>query len=396
VSPTPPSTVLAAIRAFEEELIAIRRDIHAHPEAGFEETRTAALVAERLRAWGIEVAEGIAKTGVVGTLQGRHPGNRAIGLRADMDALFITEKTGLPYASQVPGRMHACGHDGHTAMLLGAARYLAENPDFSGTVHFIFQPAEEGLGGARVMIEDGLLERFPLAAVYGMHNAPEVELGRFALRTGPMLAASDTWTATFSGTGGHGGSGAHLATDPTQPAAAFVLATQGIIGRNVPAIEPAVLSIGHIAAGNPNSPNIIPSEVVVRGTARSYSAEVRDTLERRLTEVAEGLAATHGCSAKLDYLRRYPPLVNAAEQTETAAAAAAAIVGANRVDTAMPQRTGAEDFAFMLEKVPGAMIFIGNGTGGAHLHRPLYDFNDEALALGSTYWVRLVQDELTA
>jgi len=394
VTTSPSSALLSAIRAHEAEMIAIRRDIHAHPETGFEETRTARLVADRLRAWGIDVTEGIAGTGVVGTLSGRRPGNRAIGLRADMDALFITEKTGLSYASTVPGKMHACGHDGHTAMLLSAARHLSENPDFAGTVHFIFQPAEEGLGGARVMIEQGLLDRFPLDAVYGMHNSPDVELGGFALRPGPILAASDTWTVTFSGTGGHGGSGAHLATDPTQPAAAFVLAVQGIVGRNVPAIEPAVLSVGHIAAGDFNSPNIIPSEVVVRGTARSYAPAVRDTLERRLAEVSTGLAATHGCSATCDYLRRYPPAVNAAAQTNIAAATAAAIVGAEHVDTDMPPRTGAEDFAFMLEKVPGAMIFIGNGTEGAALHRPLYDFNDAALSLGAAYWVSLVQGEL--
>jgi len=396
--PTDPKDILAAIKAYEDELIAIRRDIHAHPETGFEEVRTAALVAEKLRSWGVETHEGIAKTGVVGTLKGNRPGQRAVALRADMDALFIEEKTGLPYASTVPGKMHACGHDGHTAMLLGAARYLAENRDFAGTVHFIFQPAEEGLGGARVMIEEGLFDRFPADAVYGMHNNPGRAVGEFGIRPGPMMAASDSWTVTFGGTGGHGGSAPHLATDPTMVMAQFILAAQAIVGRNVPPVEPAVISVGHVSGGAIGSPNIIPSEVVVAGTARSYSPKVRDTLERRLREVAEGLAATSGCTAAMHYQRRYPPLVNHAEQTAIAAGVAASIVGADKVDTAMPMRTGAEDFSFMLEKKPGAFIFIGNGVkpdGSSHyVHTPLYDFNDEILALGATYWVTLVGQEL--
>ncbi|MGK9230563.1 amidohydrolase [Inquilinus limosus] len=393
-----PQDILAAIKAYEDELIAIRRDIHAHPETGFEEVRTAALVARKLRDWGIETHEGIARTGVVGTLQGNRPGQRAVALRADMDALFIEEKTGLPYASTVPGKMHACGHDGHTAMLLGAARYLSENRDFAGTVHFIFQPAEEGLGGGQLMVEEGLFDRFPADAVYGMHNNPGRAVGEFGLRPGPMLAASDTWTVTFGGTGGHGGSAPHLATDPTVVLAHFILAAQAIVGRNIPAVEPGVISVGHVSGGSIGSPNIIPPEVVVAGTARSYSPKVRDTIERRLRETAEGLAATYGCTAKVEYQRRYPPLVNHPEQTGIAAGVAAKIVGADKVATNIPPITGAEDFSFMLEKKPGAFIMIGNGVnpdGSYHyVHTPHYDFNDEILALGATYWVTLVGEEL--
>src|SRR6185312_1730562 len=306
--------IVDAIKAFEPELVSIRHDIHQHPETGFEEVRTSALVAKKLKEWGIEVTEGIAKTGVVGTLKGRLPGQRAVALRADMDALDIKEKTGLPYSSVNENKMHACGHDGHTTMLLGAAKYLSEHPDFGGTVHFIFQPAEEGLGGGKVMVEEGLFERFPTDAVYGMHNKPGIPVGQFATRVGPMLAATDSWTITFHGTGGHGGSGPHLATDPTMPLAHFILGVQTIIGRNVPALETAVLSIGHISAGLPGVTNIIPSEVVVCGTARSYRPEIRDLLERRLKELATSVAEAYGCSAVVDFDRRYPPLVNHAEQ----------------------------------------------------------------------------------
>jgi amidohydrolase len=390
--------VLSAIKAFEADLIAIRRDIHAHPEVGFEEVRTAGLVAAKLRDWGIETSAGIAKTGVVGTLKGSRPGQRAIALRADMDALWIEEKNDVAYRSTVPGKMHACGHDGHTTMLLGAARYLAENRDFAGTVHFIFQPAEEGLGGAKVMIEEGLFERFPTDVVYGMHNSPGRRVGEFGIRSGPSMAASDTWVVTFNGSGGHGGAGAHIATDPTVALANFILATHTIVARNVAAVEPAVISVGHIHGGAFNSPNIIPSELVVRGTARSFSPSVRDILERRLRETAEGAAAMHGCTADVVYHRRYPPLLNAVGETGIAAEVASGIVGRDKVDTAIPMSTGGEDFAFMLEQRPGAMIRIGNGVnadGSFHgLHTPLYDFNDEIIALGSTYWVNLVHKEL--
>ncbi|GGB11953.1 amidohydrolase [Brucella endophytica] len=394
------SDILNAMKAFENDLIAIRRQIHAHPELGFEEHRTATLVASKLKEWGIEVTEGIGRTGVVGTLRGNRSGNRSIALRADMDALPLIEKTGLPYASTVTGKMHACGHDGHTTMLLGAARYLSENRDFAGMVHFIFQPAEEGLGGGRLMVEEGLFDRFPADAVYGMHNEPGRPVGEFGLRPGPFLAASDTWQVTFIGTGGHGGAAPHLATDPTIPAAQFILAAQAIVGRNISALEPSVISVGHIAAGAEGAPNIIPDTVVVKGTARSYSPAVRDTIERRLAEVSEGLAATHGCRAEPVYVRRYPPLINDAEATAKAVRAASDIVGRDKIDDDSVRQTGAEDFSFMLEARPGAMIMIGNGRnddGSFHfVHTPHYDFNDEIITLGAAYWVSLVQQELSA
>ncbi|MEP9380157.1 amidohydrolase [Aquabacter sp. CN5-332] len=390
--------VLAEIDTFVPELVAIRRDIHGHPETGFEEVRTSALVAKTLRSYGLEVTDGIAETGVIATLKGSRPGQRAIALRADMDALNIAEKTGAPYASSIPGKMHACGHDGHTAMLLGAARYLSRHPDFGGTVHFIFQPAEEGLGGARRMIEEKVLERFPFDAIYGLHNKPGIPVGRFATRVGPMLAAADSWVVTFKGTGGHGGSGAHFATDPTIPLAHFTLALQAIIGRNVPALETAVISIGHISAGLPGAYNIIPSEIRVEGTARSYLPAIRDLLERRIGEVANAHAAASGCTAVYDYDRRYPPLINHPEAVAQAIAAAQAVVGEAAVDGNTTPITAGEDLAFFLERRPGVHMMIGNGIsadGKFHnLHTPLYNFNDEIIPLGVRYWVSVVEKEL--
>jgi amidohydrolase len=393
--------LLTALKAYEPELIAIRQDIHRHPEVGFEETRTAALVAGQLRTWGLDVTEGIAKTGVVATLKGRLSGQRAIGLRADLDALHIQEVPNRAHGSTVPGKMHACGHDGHTAMLLGAARYLAEHPDeFGGTVTFIFQPAEEGLGGGREMVAEGLFDRFPVDAVYGMHNMPGIPAGEFRTRTGPFLAASDTWTVAFTGTGGHGGAGAHLATDATLPLAHFIMALQTIVSRNVAATETAVVSVGSIASGDAGSPNIIPSRVTINGTARSYTPKVRDLMEKRLAELAHAQAAAFGCSAEVVYDRRYPPLVTHAEPTAVSVAAATALVGADKVETNYPPMTGSEDFSFMLQTRPGGFIMIGNGSaedGSAHhVHTPGYDFNDDILTLGVAYWVQLVRTELGA
>ena len=379
------------------ELTSIRRDIHRHPETAFEETRTAQIVADKLASWGIEIHRGLATTGVVGTLRGRKPGQKTIGLRADMDALHLQEKNAFAHVSVHENKMHACGHDGHTTMLLGAARQLAREPDFAGTVHFIFQPAEEGLGGARVMIEEGLFDKFNCDAVYGMHNMPGIETGTFAIRSGAMLASSDSWEVTFKGTGGHGAM-PDRGTDPTFVAAQFIVAVQGIVGRNVPPAQAAVLSVGHIHAGTPGSPNVIPSEVLIKGTARSFSADVRNLLQRRLAEVADGIAKAGGCAAVSKYHRRYPALVNAAEQTSIAVEAASLTVGRDKVNANTAPLAGAEDFAFMLEKKPGAYIMIGNGGDGEggcqNVHSPLYDFNDEILTTGAAYWVNLVQLEL--
>jgi len=390
-------TILDQIKQFEPELTAIRRDIHAHPETRFEEVRTAALVSAKLREWGLQVTEGVGRTGVVGTLQGSRPGQRAIGLRADMDALFIQEENDFPHASTVPGKMHACGHDGHTAMLLGAAKYLAGKPDFAGTVQFIFQPAEEAGTGAAAMIADGLFERFPVESVWGMHNSPGIAVGRFGVRPGPTLAGADFWGVTFHGTGGHGGAAPHLATDATVALGQFLTAIHTILPRNLHPTEGAALSVGHVHGGTFESPNVMPAKVLVRGTARYFTPDAQATIRRRLGELATALAAANGCTAELEYVPLCPPTVNHAEKMPAAIAAATAVVGADHLGE-IPLSTGGEDFAFMLQKKPGVFMRIGNGMapdGSFHnVHTPKYDFNDDILALGATYWVNLVQQEL--
>lgn len=380
------------------EFTAIRRDIHAHPELGLEEIRTAALVAAKLRDWGVAVTEGVGGTGVVGTIVGRRPGQRAIGLRADMDALAIHEQTGLPYASSVPGKMHACGHDGHTTMLLGAARYLAEHPDFGGTVHLIFQPAEEGRGGALAMLADGLFQRFPCDSIYGLHNTAGMPVGHFASCTGPMLAAADSWRVTFRGIGGHGGLAPHLSTDITYAQAHFILGLQGIVGRNVAPLDTAVISVGYIAGGSTDSPNVVPAELVIAGTTRSYAPAVRSLLERRIAELASNTAAAWGCSADAQYHRGPSALINQPEQTHVGLSAAAAIVGSERVNPTLRPTTGGEDFAEMLQQRPGAFMRIGNGVapdGSFNApHTPKYDFNDAIIPDGIAYWTNIVRLEL--
>ncbi len=394
-----PDTLIDQIRVHHAELTGIRRDIHAHPEMGFEEVRTAALVAAKLREWGVDVTEGVGGTGVVGTIRGRLPGQRAIGLRADMDALAIHEATGAPHASTVPGTMHACGHDGHTAMLLGAAQHLAATRDFGGTVQLIFQPAEEGRGGASKMLADGLLDRFPIDAVYGMHNIPGLPVGQFAIRTGPFLAGTSKWVATFHGNGGHGGASPHLAADLSVVQAHFVLGLQTIVGRNVPPLETAVISVGHIAGGSDQAVNVMPAELTVSGTARCFTPETRAIIDRRIGELAHGLAALHGATATFTIGWGTTPLINHPEQAAVAAAAAKTLVGEHAVETNASAVTGGEDFAFMLEARPGAFIFIGNGAGPdgvAHgLHTPKFDFNDEVIPLGAAWWVRIVEQELS-
>lgn len=391
-------TVIEQISPFLDELKAIRQDIHRHPELGLEENRTAGIVAGKLREWGIEVVEGIGQTGVVGIVKGSRPGQRMIGLRADMDALPIAEKTGLPYASQNPGIMHACGHDGHTAMLLGAARHLAANRDFAGTAVLIFQPAEEGRGGARAMVRDGLFERFPCDAIYGLHNRPGMPIGEFAVRPGVVTANCDRWSVTFHGTGGHGGSTPHLATDVTVVAGHFLLAVQSIVSRNIAARETAVLSVGFVQAGAAESPNVMPSELTVRGVTRTFDTAVRETIRTRLEALAQSLAEAHGCRAEVEYWQTGYAVINGEEPAAAARAAAVALVGEDKVAGDLPPSTGGEDFAEMMHVVPGCMASIGNGADGAELaprlHTPVFDFNDEALPYGVAYWVGVVEQEL--
>ncbi|MEO4001402.1 amidohydrolase [Mesorhizobium sp. CAU 1732] len=382
------------LREILPSLVETRRDLHRHPEIGFKEVRTAAIVANRLREMGLEVTEGIGGTGVVGTLRAG-TGNRAIGFRADMDALAMNEATGLPHASTIPDMMHGCGHDGHTTMLLGAAEVLARNPAFSGTIHFIFQPAEEGLGGAPAMMRDGLFERFPVDAVYGLHNKPNLPEGSFNVTIGAMLAAADTFTVTFGGQGGHGGSGAYMSVDPTMAAAQFVTNLQAIVGRNISPFDQGVISVGYIGGGNYDAPNVIPSRVVIRGTVRSFSPATRDLLERRLNEVANAASSAFNTTLEVNYERLFPSLHNLPEATNKIVSALRARFGESRVDDKMVPVTGAEDFAYMLEEASGCFFFIGAGTGPT-LHSDHYDFNDNLIADGVRYWVTIAQEELAA
>jgi hippurate hydrolase len=386
------------IRPPLDELRSLRRQIHQHAELGLEEVKTSALVGRKLREWGIETTEGVGGTGVVGVVRGRRADTRSIGLRADMDALPIHEKTGLPYQSRNEGVMHACGHDGHTAMLLGAAHELARDPDFAGTVVLIFQPAEEGRGGARAMLDDGLFTRFPCHAIYGLHNRPGLAVGHIGVRPGPVMAAGDRWHVTFRGTGGHGGSTPHLATDVTVAAGHFLLGVQTIVSRNVAARDTAVLTVGYARAGVDGAPNVMPAEFVVGGVCRTFDLAVRDVLQRRLHELATSLAAAHGCMADVSYWRSGYAVVNADGPAAMAAAAAVAAVGDAQVHRDIPPSTGGEDFAEMMQVVPGCMGLLGNGADAEQLaprlHTPHYDFNDEAIPFGIAYWLGIVQQEL--
>ncbi|HTY67437.1 MAG TPA: M20 aminoacylase family protein [Alphaproteobacteria bacterium] len=385
--------IINRIAAFHDEMTAWRRELHAHPETAFQEHRTADYVAAKLTEFGIPIDRGLAGTGVVGTIKrGDGP---AIGLRADMDALHIHEANGFGHKSQNAGKMHACGHDGHTTMLLGAARYLAEAGRFAGTVHLIFQPAEETEGGGRKMIEDGLFRKFPVQEVYGMHNWPGTAVGRFAVRAGPMLAATDTFEIVVTGKGGHAAM-PHTVIDPVLAAANIITALQQIASRNTHPVDSAVVSVTQIHAGD--AWNVIPEQVLLRGTARAFKPAVRDMVERRMKEVVDGIAAAHGATATYMYKRNYPPTVNHERETEIAARAAATVVGEANVDRNPMPTMGGEDFAFMLEQKPGCYIFIGNGPsdGGRVLHSPHYDFNDEVLPIGASYWATLVEQVLPA
>jgi len=387
--------VINRIGDYHDEMTAWRRHLHAHPELGFEEHATAAFVADKLRAFGVdEVHEHIATTGVVGVIRGRAAGRR-IGLRCDMDALPLTERTGAPYASTTPGRMHACGHDGHTTMLLGAARYLAESRNFTGEVVLVFQPAEEGFGGARVMLEQGLFERFPVDAVFGLHNWPGAAVGSFAICKGPIMAATDTFAVTVEGRGGHAAL-PHTTADPVLAAAATVQALQGIVARNVPPKESAVISVTGLKGGD--AYNVVPDAVALWGTVRTYTPEMRKLCQERFEAICHGVARAHDCEARIDFRRGYPPTVNSDRETDFAADIAAEIVGDARVNRHATPSMGGEDFAYLLEKKPGAYILMGNGPGdhGRVLHSPAYDFNDDALTVGVSWWVRLAERYLAA
>jgi len=371
-----------------------RHDLHMHPELQYDVHRTADTVAEKLKAFGCdEVVTGLGRTGVVGVIRGKNgKSGKTIGLRADMDALPIEEANDLPYKSTVPGKMHACGHDGHTAMLLGAARYLAETRNFSGTAVVIFQPAEEGGGGGKAMVDDGLMDRFGIGEVFGMHNYPGMPIGTFGIRPGPVMAAADALTIDIEGIGGHAAR-PHLGVDTVLVGAQIINALQSVVSRNVDPLKSAVVSICMFRAGNTD--NVIPQTVQLRGTARSLAPEVRELLEKRLPVVVESTAAAYGAKAKLTYKRGYPVLVNHDKQTEFAAAVAGQIAGQDKVDAALPPMMGAEDFSFMLNARPGAFIWIGNGAS-AGLHHPSYNFNDEAIPFGTSYWVKLVETALPA
>lgn len=373
------------------EITAWRRDIHANPELLYDVHRTAASVADKLKTFGCdEVVAGIGRTGVVGVIRGRKVGGKVVGLRADMDALPIEEATNLAYKSTVPGKMHACGHDGHTAMLLGAAKYLADTRNFAGTAVVIFQPAEEGGAGARAMLRDGLLDRFGIQEVFGMHNYPGMPVGEFAIRSGPMMASTDSIAINLEGKGGHA-AWPHLGVDTVLVGAQIVNQIQSIVARNVDPLEAAVISICVFQAGQTD--NVIPQHAKLRGTIRSLSHQVREFLQKRLREVVDGTAQLYGAKADVTFSTGYPVLVNEEGRTAFAAAVADEIAGKDKVNRDVPPLMGAEDFAYMLQERPGAFIYLGNGDS-AMLHHPAYDFNDEAIPVGTSYWVRLAETAL--
>ena len=373
------------------EITAWRREMHMNPELLYDVHQTAASVADKLKSFGCDdVIPGIGRTGVVGLIKGRKPGNKVVGLRADMDALPLEEETGLPYKSKVPGKMHACGHDGHTAMLLGAAKYLAETRNFAGTAVVIFQPAEEGGAGGEAMVKDGLITRFGIQEVYGMHNFPGLPIGQFAIRSGPIMASAEHITIELEGKGGHAAR-PHIAVDTILVGCQIVNALQSIVSRNVDPLEAAVVSVCMFQAGHTD--NVIPQHAILRGTARALKPEVAELLRKRINEVVEGTAQLYGAKAKVTYSNGYPVVVNHERETEFAADIAREIVGKDKVDTAVPPRMAAEDFAFMLNERPGAFIWVGNGDS-AGLHHPAYDFNDEAIPIGTSYWVRLAETAL--
>jgi len=384
--------LIEGVEKLEKDMTQWRRDLHAHPELGFKEERTSDVVAEKLESFGIPITRGLATTGIVGTLS-RGSSKRAIALRADMDALPLQEKNSFAHKSKHDGKMHACGHDGHTAMLLGAAKYIADAARFDGTVHFIFQPAEEGGGGGKVMVREGLFKKFPCDGVYGMHNWPGMEAGTMGVRAGPMLASADFFGITVTGVGGHGAM-PHRANDPVVVGAEMVSALQTIVSRAADPVDAVVVSVTKFNAGT--ATNVIPDEAKLAGTVRTLSPGARDLVESRIRAVAKGIAEAHGVKADVSYHRGYPVLVNSVDETERARRAAAKIVGEDNVVVDPPPEMGAEDFAYMLQEKPGSYVWLGNGgaPGGCMLHNPNYDFNDKVAPIGASYWVSLVEQEL--
>jgi len=394
------TATIEAIRRFHPDLVAIRHDLHAHPELGYEEVRTAAVVERELQALGIETHAQIGRTGVVGVLKGRpvdgEPlSTRTIGLRADMDVLPIPEKNTFDHKSSHPHRMHACGHDGHTTMLLGAARHLAKTRDFDGTVHFIFQPGEEGHAGARAMIEDGLFTRFPCDAVYAMHNWPGLPAGTIGINDGPMMAAADRFEIVITGRGGHGAH-PYLTVDPVVVAGHVITAVQSIVSRNVSPIDSAVVTIAAMQAGDMDAFSVIPGEVRLNGTARSFKASVQAQIEQRLTTLCESIAAGFGATAQVKYHKLYPATINSLAEARFAADVAESLVGADRVVRDLPPSMGAEDFSFMLQARPGAYLRLGQGGAdeGIFLHNTRYDFNDDVLPIGAALFAALAEKTL--
>jgi hippurate hydrolase len=384
--------ILNRAAELQAEVSEWRRYLHENPEILYEVENTASFVEQKLKEFGVdEVVPGIGRTGVVGIIRGKGPGGRTIGLRADMDALPLTEITGKPWASKAPGKMHACGHDGHTSMLLGAAKYLAETRNFNGTVALIFQPAEEGGAGALAMVEDGMMERFGIDEVYGMHNMPGIPLGQFAIRKGGIMAAPDRFTITIKGRGGHAAQ-PHKTIDPIFIGSQLVGSLQAIAARNADPVHSIVISVTRFDAGT--AYNIIPDQATLWGTVRTLSEETRDLAENRIRQIVEGIVSAHGATSEIDYYRQCPVTFNHDLETDHAIDVAAEVVGASNVDTNVEPTMAGEDFAFMLKRRPGAFIFIGNGDTAA-LHNPHYDFDDEAISYGISYWVRLAEQRLT-
>ncbi|MCR9176509.1 MAG: M20 family metallopeptidase [Alphaproteobacteria bacterium] len=387
--------IINRIAEFHADMTKWRRDMHAHPETAFEEIWTSDYINGRLEEIGVDTIErGIAKTGIVATIKGRGDSGRAIGLRADFDALDILEDTGAPHASTIPGKMHACGHDGHTSMLLGAAKYLAETRNFDGDVVLIFQPAEENEGGGRVMVEEGLFDRYPVDAVYGMHNRPGLEVGKMCMRAGPAMAGFDIFEITIHGYGGHAAR-PHTTVDPIVIQAQIVNALQTIASRTTDPLESVVVSITQVHGGD--TWNVIPQKVVLRGTVRAFKTEIQDRTETAMLKLCTNVAAAFAATVDVRYERRYPPLINDENHIDLCADVARDLVGESNVDTNSAPVMGSEDFAFMLQEMPGAYVNLGNGVGengGVFVHNPGYDFNDEALPVGASYWARLVETVL--